>query len=239
MVERLVNMIFPIRCPMCENIIVQKGKMICEDCDSKAVIIKEAKCEKCGKALLTGERLYCSDCNVINHKFKKGVSVFEHEGALRESVYRFKYNNAREYADYYGKVAAEVYERTFVKWGIDVIVPVPLYKNKEIKRGYNQAKVFADSISKYTGIPVDAKCLIRRKSTVPQKELSIEMRKANLEKAFAVDDLKVLKYKNILLVDDIYTTGSTIDACAKVLMAAGVENVYFVCISTGRNKNEE
>lgn len=233
MLEKLTEAFFPKVCPVCGRI-PDGNKMICAECSKEISIIEEPKCIKCGKPLIKDESLCCGDCNRKTHLFEKGVSLFTYEGAFRDSIYRFKYDNAREYADFYGRMAKKLYGAVFKKWNIQTIIPVPLYHQKEIKRGYNQAQVFAKYVSKYTGIPIDEKCIIRKKMTVPQKELSDEMRRENLSGAFAVDVTRASKYKRVLLVDDIYTTGSTIDACAKVLLAAGVEKVYFLCISAGK-----
>ena len=234
MLQKLTNAFFPAVCPICGKI-PDGGRKICGECRKDIVVIGNPKCVKCGKPLMSEERLYCNDCSRKKHFFEKGASVFEYSGVFRESLYRFKYGNAREYADFYGSVAADIYGRTVIGWKIHVIIPVPMYYRKEIKRGYNQAQVFAKSLSRYTHIGINEKCLIRKKNTLPQKELSDEMRKENLFKAFGVDKDQMSGCKNVLLVDDIYTTGSTIDACAKVLLAAGAERVYFICISAGKD----
>ena len=161
------------------------------------------------------------------------MAVFEHTGKLRESIYRFKYDNARIYAEYYAKEAAKVYGKLFREWEIDTIVPVPIHKERELKRGYNQALVFAETLAEYTKLPLERKLVIRAKNTVPQKELEGDMRYLNLKNAFAVDKDRMKGVKNILLVDDIFTTGSTVDACSGILKKAGAEKVYVLCISAG------
>lgn len=233
--EKIADILFPKVCPICGK--VPKGKEdVCADCSQDIKVIDEAICVKCGKPLITNEYIYCMECTKKKHFFEKGISLFEYSEKIQKSLYRFKYNNAREYADFYAKKAAEIYGKTFRTWGIDVIIPIPMYKNKEVRRGYNQAEVFARAAAKYTKIPLDAKCLIRQKSTLPQKELSDEMRRINLDRAFAVDVFRASRYKTVLLTDDIYTTGSTIDACAKLLLKTGVQKVYFLCISTKKDE---
>ena len=107
-----------------------------------------------------------------------------------------------------------------------------MYRKKERKRGYNQAEVFAKSLADYSGIPVDGRLVGRVRNTTPQKELNDQERKKNLKEAFALirEDAG---YRKVLLIDDIYTTGSTVDAIAEVLRSAGVEEIYFLCISIG------
>lgn len=234
MLEKLASVFFPSVCPICGKIPV-KGQKICEECRKDIVIISEPKCIRCGKPLVGEDRLYCSGCERKKHSFEKGVAVFEYSGAFRESMYRFKYDNCREYADFYAGVAARIYGEQFREWKIDAVVPVPIHKEREIKRGYNQSGVFAETLVKYTGLRLENKLLIRKKKTVPQKELTEEIRYRNLKDAFAVDRDRMRGIENILLVDDIYTTGSTVDACSLILKKAGAKRVYVLCISAGRN----
>lgn len=233
MIEKIADIFFPRVCLVCGKVL-KEGKRICDECSTNIKIITEPKCIKCGRALCSDENIYCEDCVDKKHFFEQGISLFEYSGEFQKVMYRFKYDNAREYADYYGMKTAEIYGNTFTEWGIDVIIPVPMYIKKKVARGYNQAEVFAKKVAQYTKIPLDTKSLIRRKSTLPQKELADEMRRLNLSNAFALDTSQIAEYKKVLLVDDIYTTGSTIDACAKLLRRAGVEKVYFLCISTKR-----
>ena len=119
-------------------------------------------------------------------------------------------------------------------WNAEVIIPVPLHVKRLRTRGYNQAEVFARALSEEFGIPVDAHTLVRVRNTRPQKELSDVERKNNIENAFQTR-INSIKYKKVILVDDIYTTGTTINECADVLKRTGVEDVYFVtaCIGNG------
>lgn len=230
----IINSLYPPVCPVCEKVI-DKKQLICEKCKNEIALVKEPTCVKCGKPLNTNDKLYCKDCNKKIHIYDKSLAVFEYTKGFKATMYRFKYSNAREYGKFFAKVANDIYGSQLKQWDIQVIIPVPLYKKKEVTRGYNQAKVFGKALSHVTGIPLEDKLIIRRKSTVPQKELSDEMRRINLEKAFAVEKQKAIGYTSVLLVDDIYTTGSTLDACAKVLKASGIKKVYCMCVSIGRD----
>ena len=112
-------------------------------------------------------------------------------------------------------------------------MPIPLHPSRKRKRGYNQAQILAEEIGKILEIPVDSKSLIRTRKTSPQKKLGHQERKKNLKHAFAVKHT-FQAAKRVLLVDDIYTTGNTIDAVSNVLKQKGVENVYFLTISIGQ-----
>lgn len=234
MIEKLINILYPVKCPICGNVLA-KDRKICKDCERDVKIIGEPKCVKCGKPLWKEEKLFCKDCKGRQRQFDKCIAVFEYSGSIRKSIHQFKYENARVYADYYGDMAVKLYGNLLKQWKIDVIVSVPIYKKKQIKRGYNQAQVFGQTVSKYSGIPIDDKLLIRIKETVPQKELANTMRYLNLKDAFAIDRDRIREIKNVLLVDDIFTTGSTMDACSYILKRAGVEKVYGLCICAGRD----
>lgn len=114
----------------------------------------------------------------------------------------------------------------------DAIIPVPMYKKKENKRGYNQAYLLAKELSYHTKIPVKNNIIKREKSTKVMRSLGARERENNLKKAFKIDTCDV-KLNNVIIIDDIYTTGSTMDAVAKCLRDSGVEKVYGVCLSTG------
>lgn len=229
--EALASIVFPPRCPVCDEVI-HIGKDTCDDCRKKVVCIGEPVCKKCGKPLENQRREYCSDCARKQHYFSQGKAVFVYQGEIRQSMYCFKYSNKREYAAYYAKEAARIYGGWIRRKQIEAIVPVPMYRWKEKGRGYNQAAVFAAALGERMQLPVEKRMVKRIRNTTPQKELNDVERKANLKKAFQlVPD--IVKYKKILIVDDIYTTGSTIDAVAEVLLQAGVEEIYFLCISIG------
>ena len=194
--------------------------------------MREPVCKKCGKALTDERREFCTDCGKKKHFYCQGKAVFAYEGKIKSSMYRFKYANKREYAAFYAEKAAYLYENWVREKQIEIIVPVPMYFLKKRRRGYNQAEVFAKQLGKKLNIPVDNKLVKRIRNTVPQKELNDVQRKSNLKNAFQLAT-DIVKYKQILLVDDIYTTGSTIDEISGVLLNAGVKNIYYICISIG------
>ena len=119
------------------------------------------------------------------------------------------------------------------RWKPDALIPVPIHKARLAFRGFNQAELLARGLSKEFQIPVRNDLVYRVKKTTPQKELNDKERKNNLKSAFHVKP-NAIECKTVVLVDDIYTTGSTMDALAKALKANGVEQVYFVCLAIGR-----
>lgn len=229
--EVLYSVFFPRRCPICDEAVVY-GKDICEKCEKELPYIEEPSCKKCGKQLSNEQNEYCSDCNRKVHYYKQGKAVFSYQKGMKSSMYRFKYASRREYAAFYARIAAERLGAWVLRHGIEVIVPIPMYKSKQRKRGYNQAEVFAKYLGICLSIPVDTKLVRRIKNTVPQKELNDIQRKDNLKGAFHLQT-NIVKYRKILLVDDIYTTGSTMDAVAKCLLETGIEDVFVLTICIG------
>mgnify|MGYP000007800608 FL=1 len=144
-----------------------------------------------------------------------------------------KYHNKRYYAEIFGKELADEFEFQIRRWGIQAIIPIPLHRSKMRKRGYNQAELLAKQLSECMGIPMEKDVLYRIKKTRPLKEMNGEQRHRNLKGAFAVSKSWNPR-QNILLIDDIYTTGSTIERAAGILKKAGVENVYFLTLSIGQ-----
>lgn len=191
---------------------------------------------KCGKPIRHAEQEHCHDCARIQHHFEKGAALWLHEEPVNLSIYQYKFHNQRSFGRYYAEEMAERYGDTLAKWNPDIIIPIPLHSAKLRKRGYNQAAIVAKELGKLMSLPVSVKLLKRMRGTNPLKTLDPAERKRNLRKAFAVEDeeRELLKGKRVLLIDDIYTTGSTMDEAAKILKGAGAEKVFYLTISIGQ-----
>lgn len=228
-----VGLLFPRRCPVCHEVVEERKELVCKICRTKLPYIREPFCLRCGKPLLTGGEEYCGDCRRRKHRFDRGAAPFVYDETMRRSIAGYKYRGRREYAGFY---AEEILRRCAGRmrlWGGEVYVPIPLHPSRRRKRGYNQAELLARELAKRSGIPVDAHLLARVKKTRAQKELNDQERLTNLKDAFSIRKGKI-PYENIILVDDIYTTGSTMDAAAGLLKEHGVKNVCFVCICIGK-----
>ena len=231
LMDTVVGIIYPPRCPGCDEIIMP-GEDLCGTCKGSIHTVQEPVCKRCGKPMQDERGEYCTDCTKKKHVYQQGKAVFVYRGAIRQSMYRFKYSNKREYAAYYAKVAASLHGDWIKRNNIEVLVPIPMYMGKQRRRGYNQAEVFARALGKELGIPVDTGIVKRVRDTIPQKELSDKERRHNLKNAFQLTP-NIVEYKQIMLIDDIYTTGSTMDAVAEVLLSGGAKNIYYICISIG------
>lgn len=181
-------------------------------------------------------REYCEECHrkgyVKHSNIIQGNALYLYKGAVKNSMYRLKYANKREYAEYFAEKAVQNYGGRIKNQQLEAIISVPMYEKKQKKRGYNQAETFAAALSLRIGIPVDEKYVKRIKDTTPQKELTGKERKNNLENAFQIQK-NIVKYNKVLIVDDIYTTGCTAEAVAKELKKNGTSEVYLLTICIG------
>lgn len=156
-----------------------------------------------------------------------------HKAPVNQSIYQFKYHNQREFSKYYAEEIAKEYAEIVRRWNPDLMIPIPLHARRRRRRGYNQAELLAKELGKCLKIPVDGKSVLRVRYTNPQKKMDHSKRKSNLKHAFRVQRFSTT-VKTVLLIDDIYTTGNTIDAVASELKKKGVEKVYFLTISIGQ-----
>ena len=226
----VLEMIYPKTCCFCGKV---SSREVCEECAKKIEYIEEPRCKKCGKPIRYAEDEYCYDCQKKEFHYEQGRNIWIHKFPVSWSIYQFKYHNRRIYGAFYAKEMYRLYGKILREWEIDTIIPIPLHPRRKKMRGYNQAEVLARSLGKLAGIPVQSRAVKRTKYTRPQKQLNDKERKKNLRQAFCVNSR--WKYvRNVLLLDDIYTTGSTIDAVAEVLKSAGVKKVFFLTISIGQ-----
>lgn len=187
----------------------------------------------CGKPVESLEQEYCRDCLEHPGDYDQGRSLWLHRTPVSQAIYKFKYHNKRNYGKLFAQEMAECYENQIRRWDIEEIIPVPLHRIRKRKRGYNQAGILADELGKILGIPVNHSAISRIRNTKPQKSQNHSQRIGNLKGAFAVSRQYRPKH-NILIVDDIYTTGNTMHRVAKMLKLSGAEKVYFLTISIGQ-----
>jgi len=240
----LAELFYPSRCMVCNSVLTSREKKygLCARCRPLVCVIKEPFCMKCGKKLFDSTLEYCEDCEESGHGrfFSKGRGVYLYDGVMREIMYRFKYKNKRYYADFFARQARSLYHRWIEDFQPDIILPVPMFKGKMKKRGYDQARCFAAALSRVFSIPEGKDVISRTRSTLPQKGLSGAARRLNLKNAFHIRG-NLVQSKRVLLVDDIYTTGSTVDAAAEALVAAGASDVccMYICVGSGKRRRKK
>ncbi|WZL73731.1 ComF family protein [Clostridiaceae bacterium 35-E11] len=237
-IEAFLDFIYPrnIYCMVCGRGIEKKeAYALCAACRNKISFVEDKACEKCGKPLSDFYFLeLCLDCIGHKHDFTKGFSCVAYDDEMKQLVHRLKYKKERYLAYHMAEMMTDKLRKQGIK-EIDCIIPVPLYKRKQRQREFNQAQILAMYIGKNMGWVVDCKNLIRIKDTVPQNALSKEERRNNLKDAFRMVSQAAFMGKTILLVDDVYTTGSTVDACSQELMKAKPKEIFVISFATGRN----
>jgi len=227
--NKIVDLFFPPRCTICDDVI-NGTNGICNACKEKVRLLQGSVCMVCGKKL-NEDTVYCYDCSRKKHEFIRNFAVFEYP-VIKESLYRFKYKGRAEYAAYYAKSAFLLHGEKLMQLHADAIIPVPLHISRYRKRGYNQAEEFAKKLSEYIHVPVQQQKLKRIKATKALKTMDVSGRQNNLKKAFLFMQNDV-KLKTIIVVDDIYTTGSTLDEIARTCKEAGVKDIYTLTIAVG------
>ena len=228
----VLDAVYPPACAICGKPLdaIKREAKVHNDCFARTLPVTGQTCGKCGKKVSEGE-FYCRDCRETEHIFTQAVAAFEINPELQDALYRFKYKNKREYAPFFAESIFTTHKDLLRFLQPELIIPVPMYYKKERARGYNQAALVAAELGKYLGIPVDTDILTRNKKTAPLKDCTAIQRREILAGVFELQG--ELNVRRVLAVDDIYTTGATLDACAAVLKAGGVQEVYGANICTG------
>ena len=232
---RIANILWPIKCPLCEKILPDSRMLLCDNCAKTLPWTGENVCMKCGRPLISGREEYCEDCKVNPHEFTAGKSVFVYEGKLRESVLRMKFHNRRIYIRFYAAAMAGGAGEWIRSISPGCLIPVPMHKRKRKERGFDPCALITENLSDRTGIPAVYDRLVRIRRTNPQNGLDAMQRRSNLKGAIEVAGDAPVK-EPVLLIDDIYTTGATIDECCRALKRKGVKEIYFLTLCTGRDK---
>ncbi|MBQ4425501.1 MAG: ComF family protein [Lachnospiraceae bacterium] len=235
----LTRVFFPRRCPVCDGLLplLSPGELIHPDCERKLARIRPPYCLRCGCELAADEQEYCSACARRDFHFIRNYPLWVYNDAAQHSMVCFKYHGRQEYAAYYARAFWDAYEEEIRALSPDAVIPVPIHRSRLRKRGYNQAALFAAALSRLSGIPLRSDVLARKKHTDAQKELGREARFRNMKNAFSAQKKAAAGLHRVLLADDIYTTGSTMEACAVALREAGIEAVYGATLCIAGEKN--
>ncbi|MBI3988430.1 MAG: ComF family protein [candidate division NC10 bacterium] len=226
-----LHLLFPVPCLVCSSPLDAQGRsMICGSCWMKVRPSREPFCLRCGwpfpspqAVLLTPEYL-CGPCRERRVYFSsaRAAALYEEGGVMRQAILALKYGRKVTLGRHLGAFMAEAaYGRVDVAF-YDRLIPVPLHQKREKERGFNQALILAEALSRRFGVPVERKALVRSRSTNPQ-EGNRKAREENVERAFQVVRPERIIGKRVLLIDDVYTTGATVNECAKVLVKAGAQ----------------
>lgn len=220
----LLDLFFPPRCPGCGRV----GDVLCPACRAQIAPITEPICLRCGRPL--PQDALCADCRAQASALDGIRAAVIFAPPTREAIHSLKYTNGRS-------LAAPLADYMVAAWRradppADCIVPVPLHAGRLAERGYNQSALLARPLAAAVGLPVDEKLVVRQKATRQQALLSAAERRANVKDAFVC--AASAAGKRIVLIDDVCTTGSTLEACAAALRAAGATSVWALTLARAR-----
>jgi ComF family protein len=202
---------------------------LCPDCAREIKWIGDPLCPRCGRPFPKGTDSHlCSDCLRQKHHFDWCRAVVAYQGVMAEAIQRFKYHGEIQLADSLGWFWKKM---VLEDLPIEAIIPVPLHPSRLRERGFNQALVLGRILGRILDKRVLSKGLRRIRNTVPQVQLDHSQREKNVRGAFTVRETREIGDKNILLVDDVLTTGATVNECAKVLKKAGARQVFVLSLA--------
>ena len=215
-----LDLIYPPFCLVCGD---AGEDCLCADCVEKIDIIEPPYCRKCG---IPCESFYCSKCRQRQFAFECACSAGTFDGALRTAIHALKYDSHLVMADSLAELMARCFPTTHLANKVDLAIPIPIHRSRVLERGFNQSAQISRTFCKRVSLPLELKVLYKSRGTRHQVDLPHEERASNIEGAFAVKNAGNVAGKNVLLIDDVFTTGSTLNEAAKTLRNAGAASVY-------------
>jgi ComF family protein len=231
--ERLFQFFLPHPCPCCEKFLTEGSSGICSDCLAEIHWVEPPFCTVCGTPFLSkvGEAHACGSCLVKKRYFTTARALGYYEGPLQQAIHRWKYEGRTSLTVHFGEWLAAGLPRYWPSHSFDLLIPVPLHVRRLRERGFNQALLLVKELSRHTGIPFHARVLQKKRHTLPQVDLSRAEREREIKGVFHVLAPERVEKKTILLVDDVYTTGATVNECSRALLAAGAQQVDVLTVA--------
>lgn len=229
--KSVTALFFPDGCVVCGK--ATDDAAMCAGCREKIGYIREPICPRCGRPFASGKGVshICLDCVNGENKFIMSRAVFEYNEAIAKLIQRFKFGDRVSLVSFFADELEKLYGIQYRGAGVDALVPVPLSRQRLRRRSYNQSLLLANALAERLSLPVYPHVLEKVIETPPQSKLSAEMRRENVKHAYNVSDGKPLKGKKVLLIDDVVTTGSTINACTRAFRRAGIKQVYVMAVA--------
>lgn len=230
-IDGALNLIFPLNCLICQRGLESGNKKyLCRHCWAKIRLIEEPVCSQCGRPSALP---MCSSCKRRRYHFQTARAAGLYEGILRECIHLFKYSKKVHLAQPLGNLLTALMRNNGSLGKASLLVPVPLDGRRYREREFNQAYLLAQVVSHYFGIPISFRNLRRTRTALPQTQLNRKQREENIKGLFQVKKAKEYRGKTILIIDDVFTTGSTANECAKVISQAGAREVNILTVARG------
>ncbi len=219
--------VLPPQCPCCGKFLEENQQGFCSTCLSEIHWIRPPFCSICGTPFISGEiqNHPCSACTIHRRYFTIARALGAFEGSLQAAIHRWKYEGKTHLTPFFAEWIAGGLNRYWELNSLDLLIPVPLHPQRLRERGFNQGLLLVKELSRRTGIPYLRTILKKKKPTLPQVNLSGVERERGLRGTFHVIEKQELSGKSVLLVDDVYTTGATVNECSKVLLRGGAKKV--------------
>jgi ComF family protein len=214
--NRFIDLLFPPRCGGC----LTAGSLWCTSCRAAAKPIEPPWCEKCGEPFVSDQ--LCVNCRNHPLVIDKIRSVFLFDGVLRQAIHRFKYERLAGLAEPFGDMLADYWQAAQLT--ADWLIPVPLHPSRERDRGYNQSELLARQLGRRVSVPISSRGVRRIRATAVQMTLNAAERRHNVAGAFECVEARV-RGARVVMIDDVGTTGATLDACAQAVLQAGAASV--------------
>ena len=235
--DAVVSVFFPAGCRICDSLLTGASRVpICRECLNSFAAPREGSCEVCGHTLswMTAakqEVTVCRACQQKTFAFERARSYGIYDGALVKAILLLKWERMEPLGAWFGERLAEMARQEGGKLAADLVVPVPLHRERERERGYNQAGLISKPLARKLGLPHKAVLLMRTRPRPNKQVLSLEERWESVRGAFATRPGSQVDKKRVLLVDDVMTTGATLDACARALLESGAKSVLGLTVA--------
>ncbi|MDD8027206.1 MAG: ComF family protein [Acidobacteriota bacterium] len=226
-------LIFPSACRLCGRLLDEPGeRVLCRACLAGLAPLRGPACPRCGRSIAAGGESYpCGACRAAEPPFSRHRSAGAYGGTVKEAILLFKFRKFRPLAKPLAAFVVSSLGDERALWEEGVFVPVPLHRKRRRERGFNQAAALAGEMGRLTGRPVEARALRRIADIPPQTTMGKAERKANVRGAFRVVHPERIRGRVVVLVDDVFTTGSTLGECARVLRRAGAADVRALTVA--------
>ncbi|MGB8952150.1 MAG: ComF family protein [Candidatus Aminicenantales bacterium] len=225
---------FPSFCQICRRLLEAPGeRVVCRPCLERLKSRRSALCLCCGRFFeAAGESHLCQKCLQSPPPFSVHRSCAKYRKELKDFILLFKYRKFKVLGKELARFANQSLKREEKLWeGVEILIPVPLHARRKRQRGFNQAQVIAEELARLKNIPLEKRILVKIKNIPPQTSLEQEEREKNVRGAFRVNKREKIKGKIVLLIDDVYTTGSTLKECGHALLGEGAKEVRALTIA--------
>jgi competence protein ComFC len=227
--NKFLNILFPETCPVCQlPARDHKTAPVCSGCWQSIKPYTGPECRKCGRPLPSDASIVCGDCLQDEPAFESARSFGLYDGALRKAINLLKYHNVKRLS----KPLSDILLRIEMPC-VDAVLPVPLYKKRLRQREFNQSALIAKYLAKGLGSTLVLDSLVKMRDTKPQVGLRSDERRKNMRNAFRIQNREAVQGKDILLIDDVSTTGATVRECSRVLKKAGAGKIHVLTLAHG------